>query len=210
MHSHNLTFFLTVAFLPIYWALELDLRDLSVLRSQFSLTDNVDNKWQGEEHVPEEPIAFAPNRFFRQARSTSGKLAYVVFGITADCGVYYNWYVECVIIPTAPDIFFRPAARQYLSKFRPYEKPDNRGYESYLEADEAWSFYKETGVVPLAPLDGSVAASISDRDRSATAHPSSPHHTPQADRTHPASRTGIPAIFYIVHEGYSPGVYNSL
>ena len=118
----------------------------------------------------------------------------------------------------------RPAVKQYLSTFHHYQKPDNRGYDSYTDADEAWAFYKERGVLPLAPVDGGVAASIS----SMAHHPSSPspsvaqaspahhalsssaHRTRQVGRTHPALQAGIPAIFYIVHVGYSPGVYNSL
>ena len=98
-------FFLTVTFFPVYLASEL--QELSLLRLQLSMTDNVDDKQQGDAHVPEEPIAFPRDRFFRQQRSTTGKLAYVVFGITEECGVYYNWYIECVIILTAPDIFFQ-------------------------------------------------------------------------------------------------------
>lgn len=33
---------------------------------------------------------FVINRYFRQARSVTGKLAYVIFSLE-DCGVYYNW-----------------------------------------------------------------------------------------------------------------------
>lgn len=118
-----------------------------------------------------------------------------------------------------PTSLYRQAANHYLSTFRTNRKPDNRGYESYSEADEAWLFYQNTGVVPLAPINGGVASSILVRDQpSMDHHHSSPleqaspaHHASQVG--HPAHvmfQAGSPAKFYIVHVGYSPGVYNSL
>jgi hypothetical protein len=114
---------------------------------------------------------------------------------------------------------YRQAANRYLLTFRTNRKPDHRGYESYLEADEAWLFYQKTGVVPLAPIDGGVAASILVRDQPSM----DDHHSlplAQASPTYHAPRVGHPAHvvfqttllakFYIVHVGYSPGVYNSL
>jgi hypothetical protein len=41
--------------------------------------------------------AFVIDRSFRQARSVTGKLAYVIFGLE-DSGIYYNWCV-CSLIP---------------------------------------------------------------------------------------------------------------
>jgi hypothetical protein len=54
----------------------------------------VDDTWPDEAHVPDEAVAFVPDRLFRQARSTSGKVAYVIFGITESSGIYYNWCVD--------------------------------------------------------------------------------------------------------------------
>jgi hypothetical protein len=39
--------------------------------------------------------AFSIDRYFRQAPSATGKLAYVIFGVE-DSGIYYNWYVYIV------------------------------------------------------------------------------------------------------------------
>lgn len=115
---------------------------------------------------------------------------------------------------------YRQATNRYLSTFRPNQKPDNRGYGSYSEADEAWNFFKKTGVVPLAPIDGGVAASRLFGDQPVmTHHHASPSRSvEQGSSSHPSSsspachipRVGLPATFYIVHAGYSPGVYNSL
>jgi hypothetical protein len=55
---------------------------------------NVDDILQDKTHVLNEATAFVPDRFFRQARSASGKLAYVIFGFEESSGVYYNWCVE--------------------------------------------------------------------------------------------------------------------
>jgi hypothetical protein len=64
---------------------------------------------------PKAPAPSVPDRLFRQTRSTSGKLAYVIFGATEDCGVYNNWCVQCLIlINTASDSFFQ-ASSQTLS-----------------------------------------------------------------------------------------------
>ena len=43
------------------------------------------------------PGSFIMNRSFRQARLTTGKLAYVIFGSLEDSGVYYNWLVFSLI-----------------------------------------------------------------------------------------------------------------
>lgn len=111
---------------------------------------------------------------------------------------------------------YRQAAKQYLLTFHANRKPDNRGYGSYFKADEAWLFYQKTGVVPLASVDGGVAASILVKDQPAMddfhslplpqASPS--HHVLWVG--HPALQATILAKFYIVYVGYSPGVYNSL
>lgn len=87
-------------------------------------------------------------------------------------------------------------------------------------------FFQKTGAVPLAPIDGGVAASLLVMNQhaapSSSLVPASPAHCAplsSAYRTtrvglpaHPVSQaaTSIPATFYIVHVGYSPGVYNSL
>jgi hypothetical protein len=80
----------------------------------------VDDKWQDEAHhdVLNETIAFVPDRFFRQARSASGKLAYVIFGASESSGVYYNWCVKCPFMSTAPDLFIQ-ASSQALSLIIP-------------------------------------------------------------------------------------------
>lgn len=117
---------------------------------------------------------------------------------------------------------YRQAAKHYLASYHHNQKPDNRGYGSYLEAEEAWCFFQKTGIVPLAPIDGGVGASVF-KDHSAKAH----HHSspsPSVAQASPANRasssSGLPArlafraahpvTFYIVLVGYSPGVYNFL
>lgn len=117
---------------------------------------------------------------------------------------------------------YRPAANHYLLTFHPNQKPVNRGYETYLEADEAWLFYQKTGVVPLPPIDSGVPASILVRDDSDEPAMDDHHSLPlaQGSPAHHAPQVGCPAHvvfqaatipkFYIVHVGYSPGVYNSL
>lgn len=197
---------------PIVWQSELDLQNLSINLSESSLTMTED-----EAHIPE-ATPFVPDRYFRQARSTSGKLAYVIFGTTERCGVYFNWCVQCLILQYSFwPIFIRQAAKHYLSTFRLHQKPDNRGYETYFEADEAWTFFQSTGVVPLAPNNGGVAAStlefLNRIPSSTAAHPAHRVLSPSAQPTPQVGRTqaAIPAVkFYIVHVGYSPGVYNSL
>ena len=188
-----------------------------------TLVDNVVKKLPEEEHAHNETTPYVPNRLFRQAPSTNGKVAYVIFGVTESSGVYHNWSVySCLIITTAFDPMYRLAAKHYLSSFPPNLKPDNRGYGSYLEADEAWGFFQQTGVVPLGPSDGGVSASTMalrslpslSLALGSPAHrvpSSSAHQPPQVDLTaHPPFRTAVPPTFYIVHVGYSPGVYNSL
>ena len=187
----------------------------------------------------------------------------------------------------------RPSTKHHLSLYAFNRKPDNRGYASYNEADEAWAFFRRTGIVPLAPNDGGVAASIlmggaasapvqsvspamarnhmggaalapvqsvspamahnrmggaasapvqsvppamarnrglpspsqqapaspshttpTHRTPSSPAHraPASPaYHTPRVQSMQPAVQAVIPlSRFYIVLEGYSPGVYTTL
>lgn len=92
---------------PIYWASELDLQNLSISQPETSSTFNNEvDTWQGKVHVPD--------RFFRQVRSSSGKLAYVIFGIEESSGVYYNWCVKCQIITSIPDSLVQ-ASSQPLS-----------------------------------------------------------------------------------------------
>ena len=117
------------------------------------------------------------------------------------------------------------------------ERPDNRGYDSYEGAEEAWNFFKRTGVVSLAPFYGGIAASqhLYSTPRHAPLSPAYHVASPPAPRTprshaSPANRTPGPSRyivphaqsiqsndqpvihspFFIVLVGYSPGVYTSM
>jgi hypothetical protein len=142
--------------------------------------------------TPPSGVAFVLDRSVRQARSTSGKLVYVVFGSDDGNGLYYNWYVYCVILPYPLLMHLcRPSAKHYLSLYPPNKKPDNRGYASYEEADEAWAFFRRTGVVPLSPIDGGVPASLLKETPLVPAQPAIAHTASPAQQapTSPAYRT---------------------
>jgi hypothetical protein len=199
--------------LPCSCTSELDLQNLSIFQAEPS----------HDEACPNQITALVPDRFFRQARSTSGKLAYVVFGSGESSGVYNNWCVKFQSLRQLLTRLYRQAANYYLSTFRPNQKPDNRGYDSYLEANEAWNFFRKTGIVPLAPIDGGVTANLAMDQHHVLPSPSlpqsspvrralsSPVHMPRVGLpTHLGFQAAIPATFYVVHVGYSPGVYNTL
>ena len=109
-------------------------------------------------------------------------------------------------------------------------KPRYYGYTSYGEAEEAWEFYLETGIVPNRPANGGVAATLvpttPHRNRNRTfqgvtdSHPRGYTPSPLSDTqsptfsqrtlsTQPEQTEAAESSFFVVFAGYNPGVYTS-
>jgi hypothetical protein len=109
---------------------------------------------------PSSPVLVAgPDRDICQTLSVGGKLAYVVFG-DKTTGVYYNWYVSISLIAGVTYNMCRHACNHKLNSFAQASsrKPCFYGYATHEEAETAWAFYIETGIIPHSPVEGGVSA----------------------------------------------------
>lgn len=81
-----------------------------------------------EDYIP----AATPDRNLRQPRSSSGKVAYVVFG-DHTTGIYYNWYVHLLSVYYRWNLHFvKGCLRTQAQWLRP---------SWYLEAKVLWLYY---------------------------------------------------------------------
>jgi hypothetical protein len=84
----KITFFFAPSFL---WLCQSAHYGSPLLQDAFIHTPFLQAHNDSEEEEVVSALVIIPNRDLRQARSSGGKLAYVIFG-DQTTGIYYNWY----------------------------------------------------------------------------------------------------------------------
>jgi hypothetical protein len=135
------------------------LQDPFIHTSFVQAYNELEEGWQEEDEVISTLGVSPPNRELRQARSSGGKLAYVIFG-DQTTGIYYNWYDLSSCWVHIKLKFSRNSCEYKLNSYSHSgsRKPRYYGYATYNEAIAAWAFYLENRVVPFPPLDGGISA----------------------------------------------------
>ena len=126
----------------------------------------------------------SPGRYFKQKKSSHGKVAYIVYSGN-EVGVFYNWYVFFFSVEHISKYLFpRTAASIAISGLEDDNKV-YKGYSSYRDAHGAWDEFVNTGRLP-----GNVALLLGSKPYPvppilpALPHPLVPPTTPQRVRAY--------------------------